>query len=154
MIDDLDLRILSHLQSDGRMSNAELARRVGMAPSAVLERVRRMEERGVILGYDARVYPVSLGLGLTAFIFVRTNPVEAVEQAPLLAAIPEVLEVHEVAGEDCFLIKVRVRDTEALARLMRERVYPIPGVSGTRTTIVLGTTKESTAMPLPDRSTR
>ena len=152
MIDDCDARILGHLQTDARISNAELARRVGMAPSAVLERVRRLEERGVIQGYETRIAPKALGLGLTAFIFVRTSLVEASEQTRTFAAIPEVLEIHDVAGEDCYLLKVRVRDTEALGRLMRERISVVPGVSATRTTIVLETAKESNAMPLPSSS--
>lgn len=149
MIDDFDQKILHILQDDARISNAELSRRVGMAPSAVLDRVRRLEERGVILGYEARLSPKALNLGLTAFVFVRTSLVEASAQTQSLASFPEVLEVHDVAGEDCFLLKVRVRDTEALTRLLRERISAVPGVTATRTTIVLETAKEINTLPLP-----
>ncbi|MGV3614965.1 MAG: Lrp/AsnC family transcriptional regulator [Fimbriimonas sp.] len=149
MLDEFDLKILAQLQDDARIANAEIARRIGMAPSAVLERVRRLEERGVILGYEARLSPESLGLGLTAFISVRTNLLDATEQMRQLADIPEVLELHDVAGDDCFLIKVRVKDTQALGRLTREQIGVVPGVTATRTTIVLQTAKESNRSPLP-----
>jgi Lrp/AsnC family leucine-responsive transcriptional regulator len=149
MIDDFDQKILHILQEDARISNAELSRRVGMAPSAVLDRVRRLEERGVILGYEARLSPKALNLGLTAFVFVRTSLVEASAQTQSLASFPEVLEVHDVAGEDCFLLKVRVRDTESLTRLLRERISAVPGVTATRTTIVLETAQEINTLPLP-----
>lgn len=148
MFDEFDLKILQILQEDARISNAELSRRVGMAPSAVLDRVRRLEERKAILGYEARLSPKTLGFGLTAFVFVRTNLVEASAQTQSLASFPEVLEVHDVAGEDCFLLKVRVRDTEALTRLLRERISAVPGVTATRTTIVLETAKESNTLPI------
>lgn len=154
MLDEQDLKILELLQGDARIANAEIARRIGMAPSAVLERVRRLEERGVILGYETRLSPRALGLGLTAFAFVRTNLHDATEEAARIAAIPEVLEVHEVAGEDCFLVKVRAPDPESLLRLMRDRIGSIKGVTGTRTTVVLQTQKETAAMPLPKKEAR
>ncbi len=152
MIDDMDSRIIGILQTDARVANAEIARQVGMAPSATLERLRKLEERGVVRGYAATVNPQALGLGLLAFVSVRAQgtasaPGERTER--LLAAIPEVLEVHHVAGEDCFLLKVRAADTEALGRLLRHRIATIPTVIGTRTTIVLETVKETTALPLP-----
>lgn len=153
-MDEQDLKILEQLQGDARMSNAEIARRVGMAPSAILERVRRLEERGVIAGYETRLSPKALGFGLTAFSFVRTNLIDATSQGRALAEIPEVLEVHDVAGEDCFLIKIRAASTEDLGRLMREKVGVIPGVVGTRTTIVIYTEKETSSLPLPKEPTR
>lgn len=151
MIDDIDRRIANILQDDARISNAEVARRVGMAPSATFERIRKLEERGTIRGYSARLEPRAFGLGLLAFVFVRAEErVGAPETASVLAEIPEVQELHHIAGEDCFLVKVRVADTEALGQLLRERLGPIPTVRSTRTTIVLQTVKESGALPLPD----
>jgi Lrp/AsnC family leucine-responsive transcriptional regulator len=151
MIDEIDMQIANILQEDARVSNAEVARRVGMAPSAVFERIRKLEERGTIRGYSARLEPRALGLGLLAFVFVRAEErVGAPETASVLAAIPQVQEVHHIAGEDCFLIKVRVADTEALGELLRERLGSIPTVRSTRTTIVLQTVKESGALPLPE----
>jgi len=147
MIDDIDRTILNILQSDARTSNAEVARRVGMAPSAVFERIRKLEERGVIRGYTARIDPSAVGLGLLAFLFVRADErLGAPETERLLTEIPEVLEVHHIAGEDCFLVKVRAADTESLGRLLRERLGAIQTIRSTRTTIVLQTVKETTEL--------
>jgi Lrp/AsnC family leucine-responsive transcriptional regulator len=150
MIDDIDASILDILQSDGRLANAEIARRVGMAPSAVFERIRKMEERGVITDYTARIDPGAIGLGLLAFVFVRVDEgVGAPRTEAALAEIPEVQEVHHIAGEDCFMMKVRTRDTASLGRLLRERIGAIATVRSTRTTIVLSTVKESSHLPIP-----
>ena len=151
MIDDMDRRIMRIMQEDGRVSNAEVARQVGMAPSATLERIRKLEERGLILGFAARLNPEPLGQALLAYVFVQTE--ERVWQrgtGEALAQIPEVQEVHHIAGEDCFLVKVRARDTAALARLLRERFGAIETVRSTRTTIVLNTVKETITLPLED----
>jgi Lrp/AsnC family leucine-responsive transcriptional regulator len=148
MIDDIDRKILNILQEDARTSNAEVARRVGMAPSAVFERIKKLEERGVIAGYSARIDPHAVGLGLLAFVFVRsTEGVDASNTERRLVEIPEVLEVHHVAGEDCFLVKIRAPDTESLGGLLRERFGAIKTIQSTRTTIVLQTIKETTELP-------
>ncbi len=152
--DAYDVQLMELLQEDGRIANAELARRIGMAPSAVLERVRKLEERGAIKSFEARLDPKQIELGLTAFTLVRANWLDSSQQAHDLAAIPEVQEVHEVAGEDCFLVKLRVRDTDALARLLRDQIGSITGVTSTRTTIVLSTFKETTKLPLPEKEPR
>jgi Lrp/AsnC family leucine-responsive transcriptional regulator len=147
MIDAIDKEILTIIQRDARISNAEIARQIDLAPSAVLERLRKLEERNVIQGYSTRIDPRQVGMGLTVFVAVRTSECGGgVDQA--LAAIPEVLEVHDVAGEDCYLIKVRTSDTEALSRLLRDQIKLIPKVISTRTTVVLQTFKETNALPL------
>jgi len=149
MINTLDAHILSILQKNARVSNAEIARQVGLAPSAVFERIRKLEERGVIQGYSVRIDPHAVGLGLVAYTFVRSNDRPGgIQTAEKLAEIPEVLEVHHVAGEDCFLVKVRAADTEALGRLLRERLGKISTISSTRTTIVLESVKETTQLPI------
>jgi Lrp/AsnC family leucine-responsive transcriptional regulator len=148
MIDEIDRNILNILQADARVPNAEVARQVGMAPSAVFERIRKLEERGVIRGYTARIEPHAVGLGLLAFVFVRADEkLGAPETERQLAEIPEVLEVHHIAGEDCFLVKVRTADTESLGLLLRERLGAIETIRSTRTTIVLQTVKETTELP-------
>ena len=148
MIDGIDDQILTILQQDARTSNAEIARRVGMAPSAVFERIRKLEERGVITGYSARIHPHARGLGLLAFVLVRASERGgAPETSTRLAALPEVQEVHHVAGEDCFLVKVRTADTESLGRFLRDRIATIETVRATRTTIVLDTVKETSELP-------
>jgi Lrp/AsnC family transcriptional regulator, leucine-responsive regulatory protein len=146
MIDSTDQQILNIMQTDARISNVEIARQVGLAPSAVLERVRKLEERGVIRGYVADIDAAQIGFGLTAFVFVRTRSCRTIDRA--LAAIPEVLEVHDVAGEDCYLLKVRTKDTEELGKLLREKLKPIPEIISTRTTVVLQTVKETIALPV------
>lgn len=153
MINETDKQILKILQENSRTTNAEIARQVGMAPSAILERVRKLEERGVIKGYGAQLAGEAIGRGLLAFIFVRLEDMVGEDKAAkALGRIPEALEVHHVAGEDCFLVKVRAASTEALGRLLREQIGTIKGVRSTRTTIVLRTEKETVALPLDDES--
>ena len=147
MIDYIDKQILTIIQKDARIANSEIARQVGLAPSAVLERVKKLEERNVIQGFETKLNPTELDFGLTAFIAVRTHEC-CYETDKFLAAIPEVLEVHDVAGEDSYLLKVRVKNTEDLSKLMREKLKNVPNVASTKTTIVLQTIKETTALPL------
>ena len=133
------------------MTNVELARAVELTPSATLERVKKLEERGFIKGYMAIVDPPALGLGLAAFIFVRVDERhdvvgEAGKTAELLAALPSVLELHHLAGEDCFLVKVRARDTDDLYRILKEEFGQFKDIRSTRTTIVLKTVKESSRL--------
>ncbi len=147
MIDSIDKQILGIIQEDARIANVEIARQVGLAPSAVLERVRKLEERGVIRGFTAELDPAHVGFGLLAFVFVRTNECgDGTDE--LLAEIPEVLEVHDVAGEDSYLLKVRAENTEDLGRLLREKLKALPNVLSTRTTVVLETVKETGVLPL------
>ena len=149
MIDAIDQQILDILQSAARTNNADIARQVGMAPSAVLERIRKLEKRQIIRGYSAQLDPHVANLPLLAFVFVRTDEsLSEMGTAVELSKIPEVLEVHHVAGEDCYLIKVRASEPEALGRLLRERLGHIPTVLSTRSTIVLETVKEDTKLPL------
>ena len=149
MINEIDKKILNILQKNSRTSNVEIARQVGLAQSATLERIRKLEERGVIKGYGVQLDGQAVGLGLLAFVFIRTEEMCGEEKVTRqLANLPEVLELHHVAGEDCFLVKVRTANTEMLGRLLREKFGTIKGVRTTRTTIVLNTSKETTALPL------
>jgi Lrp/AsnC family leucine-responsive transcriptional regulator len=148
--DDTYLKIIVIMNSDTGNSNNYLARRIGMAPSAMLERVKKLEQNGVILGYPTRIKPESLQLKLLAFIFIKSSdgPGNA-GVAKQLAKIPEVLELHHIAGEDCYLLKVRVRDPLALVHLMREKFSKIPHIVSTKSTIVLETIKEDNRLPIP-----
>jgi len=148
-IDEIDRKILTILQANARIANVDVARQVEMAPSAVLERIRKLEERGFIKGYSTRLNSGSLGYGLLAYVFVRSEGgVWQGDFAQTLSAIPEVQEVHHIAGEDCFLVKVRTKDTGSLGTLIRDAIGQIPSVRSTRTTIVLETAKETTDLPL------
>ena len=149
MIDELDRQIAMLLQQNARISNAEIARQVGLAPSAVFERIRKLEERDVLQSYNARIDPHAVGLSLVAFTFVRSNDRPGgIDTAAKLAEIPEILEVHHVAGEDCFLVKIRAADTEDFGRILRERLGKVTSITSTRTTIVLETLKETSELPI------
>ena len=143
--DEIDLRILTRMQENARVSNSDLAKEVNMAPSAVLERVKKLEQKGAIKGYTTQLDPVVLGKKLVAFIFIKSKEGFACSNpkvTQLLANIPEVQEVHSVAGDDCFLVKIRTEDAASLMKLMRESLQKIPGIMSTKTTIVLETIKE------------
>lgn len=143
-VDETDLHILQILQANARETQAEIARAVGLAPSAVLERLRKLESRRIIRGYIADVDPRAVDKGMLAFVAVRSEEAPADDNvARELARCPDVLEVHHVAGEDCYLVKVRARDAEQLGALLRTRIGRIRGVRSTRTTIVLETVKET-----------
>jgi len=153
IMDEKDRMILELLQQDGRMTNVELARAVELAPSATLERVRKLEERGVIKGYMALLDPKAFDLGLVAFIFVRVDALsDVVEEAEVtaseLAALPSVQELHHLAGEDCFLVKVRARDTDDLYRILKHEFGRFKAIRSTRTSIVLKTQKEMPQLPI------
>lgn len=149
MIDETDATILELLQENARISQADVARVVGLAPSAVLERIRKLESRGIVRGYTALLDPHAVEQSMLAFIAVRSAEAPGDESvARALAQCPEVLELHHVAGDDCYLLKVRARDAEHIGQLLRHRFGRIPGVVSTRTTIVLETVKETPRLPL------
>jgi Lrp/AsnC family leucine-responsive transcriptional regulator len=149
MIDQTSRVILETLQSDARISNAEIGRRVGLAPSAVFERIKKLEERGAVRGYNANIDPAAVDLGLLAFVFVRAEERGGAPRTEAaLVAIPEVQEVHHVAGEDCFMLKVRARDTAALNDLLANQIGALESVRSTKTTIVLRTAKETSTIPI------
>src|SRR5256712_9393010 len=153
-IDEIDLQILTLLQDNARMAQVDIAKAVGLAPSAVLERMRKLEARRAIRGYVALVDPHVVDQRMLAFVAVRTSAVGHEERvvAERLAAIPEVLEVHYVAGDDCLLLKMRARDAEHVGELLRQQVGTVPGVRSTRTTIVLGSIKETPRLPMATES--
>jgi Lrp/AsnC family transcriptional regulator, leucine-responsive regulatory protein len=147
MINEIDAKILNFLQENSRISNAEIARRIKMAPSAVLERIRRLENKKIIKKYTVAIEPKEVNKDLLAFVLVRvTGPIVDQRPAKELSKIKEVQEVHIVAGQDCFLVKVRVQNTEALTELLRTKIAAIKSISSTSTTIVLETVKETTEL--------
>jgi Lrp/AsnC family leucine-responsive transcriptional regulator len=155
IIDKIDLEILIILQENARTSNVEVARRVGLAPSAVLERIRKLERSGVIRGYEPRLNAAAIGVPLVAFIFVHADErIGGLETGQKIARFPEVQEVHQVAGEDCYLVKVRVPDTESLGRLLRESFGALSTMRSTKTTIVLSSLKETAQLALPPAPSR
>jgi Lrp/AsnC family transcriptional regulator, leucine-responsive regulatory protein len=111
-------RILEELQDDGRLSLAELGRRVGLSPPAVAERVQRLEREGAITGYHAKVDPRALGYALTTVIRIRPAPRQIPKVAELARDTPEIVECHRITGEDCFFMKANVRDVEHLEEVI------------------------------------
>jgi len=148
MIDMKDKEILNMLQNNCRISNAEIARRMNMAPSAILERVRKLEKKGIIRGYELRVDPKALGLSLAVITLVKTEEnVGSTRIGRDLAGIPEIQEVYFTAGEYSYMVKARVADTDDLTRLLK-KMGEVPGIRDTRTTFVLDTIKETAGLDL------
>ena len=140
-MEDTDRDIVRLLASDGRMSYTDLAKATGLSTSAVHQRVRRLEQRGVITGYVATVSPEALGLSLTAFISVTPLDPAAPDDAPVtLSSLPEIEACHSVAGEESYILKVRVGTPGQLEELLA-RVRAAANVA-TRTTVVLSTPYE------------
>jgi Lrp/AsnC family transcriptional regulator, leucine-responsive regulatory protein len=151
ILDGVDLQILNIMQSSAKIPNVELARQLEMAPSAVLERVKKLEQKEVILGYSTRINPLAVQQRLLAFIFIKASDgMGSTETARMISEIPEVQEVHHIAGDDCFLIKIRTADSASLMNIMRTRLSGIPRIVSTRTTIVLETVKEECAIVIPN----
>jgi Lrp/AsnC family leucine-responsive transcriptional regulator len=149
MLDTIGLEILNILQKKARIPNIEVSRQVGLAPSAVLERIRKMEKQGIIDGYEVRLNPEHFNRAQVAFVHIKTNPAMCDKVGSQLSLIPEVQEVHFVSGSDCYLIKVRSADTTTLGQLLQEKITTIDGVLSTSTETVLTTVKETSQIPLP-----
>ncbi|MFT4094581.1 MAG: Lrp/AsnC family transcriptional regulator [Niabella sp.] len=144
ILNDTDITILKLMQDNARITNVALAKKLKMAPSAVLERVRKLEEKGIIKGYSTKIDPAALNKELLVFIFIKSSDGFGSEAtAKAFAAVPEVQEVHNIAGDDCYLIKVRVANTTELMELRRKRFSKIANIISMRTTIVLETVKET-----------
>jgi Lrp/AsnC family leucine-responsive transcriptional regulator len=149
MIDEISLKILKILQNKARIPNVEVAREVGMAPSAVLERIRKLEKQGFIDGYEVRLNARRFQRSLVGFIHVEVdNAANEGDVAKSLAAIDEIQEVHFITGTDGYLIKARVAGPQELDRLVRDRIRAIDGVCATRTSVVLSTIKETARIPI------
>ncbi len=139
MMDEINTRLLAELSGNPRLTLSELGRRVGMSSPAVAERIRRLEESGVIRGYRLELDPAALGLPLAAYVRVRPNPGQLSRIAELARSIPEVVECHRVTGEDCFILKVYLPAIDQLDRLLDRFL-----AHGTTTTSII----QSSPVPL------
>ena len=153
-LDRIDRLILRELQQDGRLSNQELADRVGLSPSPCLRRVRHLEQAGVIEGYRAVVSAKSVDLTITAFVRLRLashegTTVDAVEER--LRAIPHIVEAHLLAGDWDYLVRIVTSSFDAYERLLREHLRGIPSLASIDTTFAFGVTKPVSALPLDAR---
>lgn len=150
-MDAVDHKILTVLMVDGRVSWADLAESVGLSAPAVAERVRRLEDRGVIRGYAADVNGSQVGAHMTALVAVTLDGPGARDGfLRVVRDTAEVQECHHTAGDDDYLLKVRCGGTADLERLLSDVLKSVPGVSRTRTTVVLSTVKDSPVLPLPE----
>jgi Lrp/AsnC family leucine-responsive transcriptional regulator len=150
-IDKLDRKILSILQGDGRIANVELAERIGLSPTSIGERLKRLQRDGFVEGYGARLNPHLLGLGLLVFVEVmldKTTPDVFERFAKAVQSAPEVLECHMVAGGFDYLVKARVADMTAYRRFLGESLLALPGVRETRTYAVMEEVKRDAPLPV------
>jgi len=145
MLDKKSLKILRILQEKARIPNTEVSREVGLAPSAVLERIRKMENQGIIDGYEVRLNPQRFSRNQIAFITVQYVSIEDQDGAigKHLACIDEAQEVHYITGDAAYLVKIRVADIEELNSVVRNKILTIKGVSTTTTIPVMATYKET-----------
>jgi Lrp/AsnC family leucine-responsive transcriptional regulator len=150
LLDATNRRLLDALRDDPRLTMAELARRVGMSAPAVTERVRRMEEAGIIRGYALDLDPAALGLPLSAFVRIRPNPGQLTRVAELARDIPEVVECHRVTGEDCFVMLIHFPAMDQLDLLLDR--FLLYGV--TTTSIVQSSPVARRPPPLPEAGRR
>ncbi len=149
-LDETDLRILRELQSNGRLTNVELAARVGLSPSPCLARVKALERSGVIDRYVALVKPEALGLGIFVFIQVRLErQVEAALERfeARMLSFENVMECYLMTGDSDYLVRLVVPDMESLQRFITKELATIPGVASIRSSIALKQVKSKTALP-------
>jgi Lrp/AsnC family transcriptional regulator, leucine-responsive regulatory protein len=150
-MDNIDLQILKILQKKARVPNVEVARKIGMAPSAVLERIKKLEAQGVIEGYEVRLNPNMFKGSMIAFIQIKLAfPDQLIKTGEMLAKIEQIQEVHFLAGEDCLLVKLRISDNAELETILRTHIANINIVKETKTFIALSTFKESAKIMLPE----
>jgi Lrp/AsnC family leucine-responsive transcriptional regulator len=150
-IDKTDRRILATLQSDGRIANVELAERIGLSPTSIGERLKRLQRDGFVEGYGARLNPHRLGFGLLVFVEVlldKTTPDVFERFAEAVRRAPEVLECHMVAGGFDYLVKTRVADMTAYRRFLGDTLLSFPGVRETRTYAVMEEVKRDAPLPV------
>lgn len=151
-LDRLDLRILSALQTDGRITNLKLAEAIGLSPTAVLARVQRLTRDGYILGYEARLNPLKLGAGMLVFVEVlldRTTPNVFDAFKAAVEVRPEIMECHMVAGGFDYLLKTRSADMNDYRNFAGTILWQLPGVRETRTYAVMEEVKNSARLALP-----
>jgi len=146
LADPVNTRILMELQKNPRLTMTELGRRVGLSSPAVTERVRRLEEMGVIQGYRLDINPAALGLPIAAYVRIRPNPGQLPKIADLADSIPEIVECHRVTGEDCFILKIYLPSIDQLDRILDAFL-----LYGTTTTSLIQSSPVSLRpLPLPD----
>jgi len=152
-LDRLDKNILRELQMNGRISNVELARRVGLSPTPCLARVKRLEKVGCIEQYTVRINPAYVDAALLVFVEMRLDRTSRDVFSNFrreVRKLPEIMECHLVSGDFDYLLKARVPDMQAYRRLLGETLLSLPHVNSTRTYMVMEEVKETESIPIPD----
>ena len=150
-MDNIDLQILQILQKKARIPNVEVARNIGMAPSAVLERIKKLEAQGIIHGYEVRLNPDMFHSAMIVFVHVKVISADRlVETGKSLSKIEHIQEVHHLAGEDCLMAKLRTDSHTELEVILRTKIATIDGVKDIKTFIALSTYKETAKITLPE----
>ncbi|GAB3016458.1 leucine-responsive transcriptional regulator Lrp [Bowmanella dokdonensis] len=150
-LDRIDRNILVELQKDGRISNVELSRRVGLSPTPCLERVRRLEQQGYVIGYHAKVDPNKLGAAMLVFVEItltKTSTDIFAEFSAAVRKLDDIQECHLVAGDFDFLLKARVADMSSYRKLLGDTLLGLPGVSESRTYVVMEEVKHTGAIKI------
>ena len=153
-LDKFDIAILGHLQADARLTNAELAQRVGLSAAPCWRRVRALEEAGLIRGYHADIDRHKIGLGVLAFVrldAVRTAGTLTLEMEDAIRKLPEVVTCHYISGTGTFELQVVARDLDSFAQFARNTLLNLPNVKDMQTSFSLGEIKSSHALPLSQR---
>jgi Lrp/AsnC family leucine-responsive transcriptional regulator len=150
-LDAFDLKILNLLQEDGRLSNVDLANRIGLSPSPCLRRVKRLEAEGVIEGYSAKINRTKIGLGVTVFVAVgldRHREEEAERFRRVVMKLPQVVSCHAISGEADFLLEIVIADLNDYSEFVLKRLRRIPGIKDLHSSFALETVKPSSPVPL------
>jgi Lrp/AsnC family leucine-responsive transcriptional regulator len=150
-LDELDLALLQTLQQDGRVSNADLARKINLSPPATHTRLRHLEQQGYIRQYTALLNREKVGYDLLCFILVSLQVLQSEqleESHEMMRCLPEVLECYYITGDYDYLLKVALRNRQDLAHFVMKRLTSIPGVARVQTCVVLSEIKSTTALPL------
>lgn len=151
ILDRIDVKILEQLQANGRITHTELADKVGLSATPCSERVKTLERLGYIESYGAKLNPRLLHLELLVFVeitLLRTSPAVFEEFSQAIVALPQVLECHLVSGNFDYLVKARVADMAAYRKLLGETLLTLPGVSDSRTYVVMEEVKEAQTIPV------
>jgi DNA-binding Lrp family transcriptional regulator len=152
-LDQTDRKILEILQANAKITNAQLSKEIGLSPAPTLERVKKLENAGIIQSYHARLNPQAIGLGVQTFVTVTLKGHKKEHIDAFMAQvqdIPEVVEVHHITGQGDFILKIIAPDIISYQKLLVEIINEIPEIDSTQTTVVLSTFKDSKSMPIPD----
>jgi Lrp/AsnC family leucine-responsive transcriptional regulator len=152
-LDKIDRKILEILQSDGRITNAQLSKEIGLSPAPTLERVKKLEQAGIISSYHAKLDPDKISLGVSTFVQVslRGHNKENIDEfVKSINKIEEIIECHHITGSGDFILKIMAKDISSYQKLMLEKVSDIKVVDSMQSMVILSTFKDSKVLPIPN----